>query len=155
MSEHDANRMLIESAQLRIVDEPVEEAVPMTFSEKQRRAREARELRQVWLNVDWVNAQIQRELADLLGIQTATGAGLDALAGIKRPAGMTDKAVRNLATQGYHVEVEGRCPPVVHLTYLDRSPDFREHSNGTLRREHRLTVHEIAQQDGFPGDDIQ
>ncbi len=31
-------------------------------------------------------------------------------------------------------------------------PDFREHLNGTLRREYRLSPHELAQQNGFPND---
>jgi hypothetical protein len=155
MSEHDANRALSDTARLRMLPEPVEDAQPMTFSERQYRAREARGLMVAGLVADSVEAQINTIARSIINVETASGAALDALAGIKRPAGMTDEVVRNLATQGYHVEVEGRCPPVVHLTYLDRSPDFREHSNGTLRREHRLSVHEIAQQDGFPGDDIQ
>jgi hypothetical protein len=78
-----------------LIEPPADDAKPMTFSERQYRAHEARELRQVWLNADWVNTHIQRELADFLGIQTATGAALDALAGIpRRPEGMTDAELR-------------------------------------------------------------
>jgi hypothetical protein len=88
MSEHDANRAMLDTARLRILHDPLEQTQRMTFSQKQQRAAEATMMRH-------------------------------------------------------------------HKGRAQRAADFREHSNGTLRREHRLTVHEIAQQDGFPGDDIQ
>jgi hypothetical protein len=42
MSEHDANKALTDTARLRILPEPVEDAQLMTFSERQYRAREGR-----------------------------------------------------------------------------------------------------------------
>jgi hypothetical protein len=137
MSEHDANNALTATARMRALAEPVEDGTPMTFSERQYRAREARELRQVWLNVDWVNARIQRELADLLGIQTATGAGLDTLAGIpQRPAGMTDAELR--------------------AQFHGRLPDFRD--GRCVHGESHFTCSicgvQMGRRDGY-GDDTQ
>ncbi len=42
------------------------------------------------------------------------------------------------ALREYHIEIEGTCPPRVHLFYRD----FRD-------RERPGTVHDRAQQDGF------
>jgi hypothetical protein len=131
MSEHDANRAMLDTVRMRSLSDPLEDTQVMPVYDRRRRQAEAREQRAIGLNVEWVNAAIQRELADLLGIQTATGAGLDALAGISnRPYGMTDEELR--------------------AQFHGRLPDFRDG-----RREYRLTAHEIAQQDGFPTDDVQ
>lgn len=127
MSEHNAHAALTATARLRIMAEPVEDAQLMTFSERQYRAREARGLQIAGMVADTVEAQIR----SLCTVETASGAALDALCRIPlRPYGMTDEELR--------------------AKFHGRLPDFRDG-----RREYRLTAHEIAQQDGFPTDDVQ
>jgi hypothetical protein len=82
MSEHDANRALSDTARLRMLPEPVEDAQPMTFSERQYRAREARGLMVAGLVADSVETQINTIARSIINVETASDAALDALAGI-------------------------------------------------------------------------
>jgi hypothetical protein len=106
MSEHDANRMMLDTARLRIIDDPLEQTQRMPVADRRGRQHEGR---------------MMHEAA--------------------RGEGHARAMVNNPAYRNQEIAAGMR--------------DFREHSNGTLRREYRLTAHEIAQQDGFPTDDVQ
>jgi hypothetical protein len=82
MSEHDAHKALSDTARMRmLIEPPADDAKPMTFSERQYRAREARVLYVAGMVADQVEAEINA-IAKTLNVETATGAALDALAGI-------------------------------------------------------------------------
>jgi hypothetical protein len=106
MSEHDAHAALTATARMRMLAEPVEDAQLMTFSERQARAREGRAMHEAARGMGHARAMLNNpvyrneEIAAGLRmpewhIETATGAALDALAGIpQQPYGMTDEQVR-------------------------------------------------------------